>query len=178
MKGDTILNEFTPSNDTTYNYFVIKNKDKEGLRYDSLNSLNGSNFKLDSLLELINIDSINLKIFSVDLGIPYKIIKTKDKTLEVFLDNTKNGTDTIYRSFDKGMKDLDFSFSKLLDRQKNSKLYKTRFVQFLQVKNYYSAQKFVKRTDITDEIRRVEINNKKSFIKLFEKFEHQRKNLK
>lgn len=170
IKGDTISNELVLTNDTTYTYFVFKKNAKEGLRYDSLNALNGTNFKLDSLLVLINVDSANLKFFSVDLGIPNKIIKTKDKTLEIFLDNTGNGTDTIYRYFDKGMKDLNFSFSKLLDSQKTSKLYKTRFVQFAQNKDYSSAERFIKRTDVIDEIKREKISNQQLLIKLFEKF--------
>lgn len=177
LNRDTIFNELIPSNDTTYTYFVLEENAKIGRRYDSLSSSNGSNFKPDSLFELINIDSANLKIFSVDLGKPYKITKEKDKILEVFLNHTVNGTDTIYRYFDKGLSDLQFSFSQLSDTQKKSKLYKTRMVQFSPNTNYKPTQSFVIRTDITDEIKRLKIDNQTPIIKLFEKFEHESEKL-
>ena len=128
---DTIFNEIIPSNDTTYTYFVVENKAKTGRRYNSLSSSNGSNFALDSLLKLINIDSSNLKIFSVDLGKPYKIIRQNNSIEEIFLVHNANGADTTYRYFDKKLSDLHFSFSQQLDKQKKASYIKLEWSYFL-----------------------------------------------
>ena len=171
IKGDTVLNEIVPGNDTTYTYFIIKDKAEEGQRYATLTSLKGTKFKLDSLLELINLDSSNLKVFGIDLGKPYKVFKEHKKISEVYLDRTKNGVDTIYRYFDESLNGLKFSFSPSLDKQKKSKLYKTKLVQFYFDENNNSKQRIVNKTEVVDEIKPMKITNKENLLSFFERFE-------
>lgn len=170
IKGDSVLNILVPSTDTVYTYYVIENKKKNGIKYNSLNSSKGDKFKLDSLLQRKNIGYSRLKIFSIDLGKPYKVDKKNGKISEVYLDSVKQGmVDTIYRFFDKDLNDLEFSFSKSLDKKMRSKLYKIKLVQL----NTDTAkrQHFIKRTEVIDEVRRIKIRNAAEVLGLFKRFE-------
>ncbi|MFD2582109.1 hypothetical protein ACFSR6_06395 [Pedobacter vanadiisoli] len=168
-KRDTVINELLLAKDTSYTYYLIKNLAKTGICYKSLTSVQGIKFERDSLMIAMNLDSNNLKIFSLNLGHPYKTTIKEKQELEVFLDKSEYSTDTVYRYFDKNLAEIQFSFAPSLDKEKGSKLYKTRFVQFHHKKHDKNLT-FVERTDIIEEFKLMKISNEKPIKELFDRF--------
>lgn len=175
-----INNEIRPTNDTTYNYFIVERNRNVGFVYDSLKAGNKKQFKLDSLKIDLGINDENLEVYGVPLGIPSKTrinVKTKRIEFEEYHSKKlKNDADTIFRFYDDKLKKFDFSFSPALDKEKKSKLIKSHFV-YLQKKKTTSKPPYKTRIDFVDYIEEIKVNYSKDLINLFERFKEDSKNL-
>ena len=171
-KNDSIINEMVESPDTIFRYFIIKNNASIGLVYNSVEAKSGSYFHLDSLLEAINLQPSNLRIFNLALGEPFKVVKHGHKVVEVFLEDGIAGKDTTYRYYDKQMSKLRFSFSDSLDKAKRKKLYATKFTQYRTGAYNFNSNKNVISTDLFVSIGYTHPKNKDKLLGLFLNFEH------
>lgn len=170
-----IENEIAPTTDTVFRYFLVKNKDSIGLAYDNLNvETKGTKFQLDSLLERLTINEKNMEVFALDLGVPIDVEKA-GKSVKIEKYYTKSDpqdADSIYRYYDSRLKNIPFSFAPELDKQNNSKLYKTRLI-------YLPKTKDKPREELITEIKEVGINHsaKEKLMGLISRFEIDYKNI-
>jgi len=167
VNGKNINTELVPTTDTTFKYFIVKNNDSIGLAYDSLTTLDkGKLFQLDSLLERLAIDKLNMKIFALDLGRATSIEQTgqSGKVEKYFTKKSEGDADSIYRYYDKNFKDINFSFAPELDKLNKSKLYKTRFI-------YLPKDKSKAKQELICEIKEVQLTNKSKMMELMRRFE-------
>lgn len=176
-----IHNEARQTNDTSYKYFIIKKDRNIGIVYDSLRAGNKQHFKLDSLKIDLGINSENLEVYGVPLGIPSRVKKNAKSNKIEFEEyqskKLKNDADTIFRFYDDKLKKFDFSFSPLLDKEKGTKLVKSHFI-YLYGKKTNSKIAYKTRTDFVDFIEEVKVNYSEDLINLFERFKEDNKNLK
>ncbi|MFI5450571.1 hypothetical protein ACHMWN_00265 [Pedobacter sp. UC225_61] len=118
--------------DTSYIVHVFQKGSKNGLSYhlDSFKEEKGIVFNIDSLLQTLGLDKQNMLLLNLDLGKPDKVIKEKNVVIEKFSFTKKSASDpdSAYRYYDRRLRNVDFSFSERLDKQKNSKLVKTLFI--------------------------------------------------
>ena len=122
-----LIKKFLPY-DTTYSYYIIKEGFNQGLQYDSAEVITPNVFKKDSLLKSINLDMASLNVYGIDLGKPISVIKGRNFQIEKYGKLLEADPDSIYRYYDSGLNNLPFSFSPLLDKEKNKKLWKTVFI--------------------------------------------------
>lgn len=172
--GDTInLDDDAPSiiKEITYKYFVIKNSQEKGLSFNDVSSA-GKSFSLDSLLKSNGMDSLNKRIISVDFGSPNELIKAKNGKiiLEKFynLKKESDSPDTVFRYYNDQLKDISFSLSPSLDKEKQSKLYKSllvmKYPHSLDQKVDFQPYKF----EILDEMSLVTANCSKRQIEIYQ----------
>ncbi|WP_410220188.1 hypothetical protein [Pedobacter sp.] len=174
MRNDTIdLEFFNP--DTTFRYFVAKNNSDFGIEYD--NNLNRKNkVNMDSLLKEIGVHPSMFGAYKLDLGKPAKIEKqTTDIQIEKYLNKklVEDDSDSIYRYFDKSLVEINFSFSPSLDKEKNSKLFKTSFIHTYNDKKV--NRKNILRSEFYSEFKRISIVDPSFYISLIKKYEHDKK---
>lgn len=149
-----IMNELVPTTDTTFKYFIIKKEERIGLMYDSLTTKEmGKKFYLDSLLERLTINRENMKIFELELG---KAASENEignsKTVQRFYTKSLEGeADSIYRFYDEGLKNIEFSFAPKLDSINKSKLYKVQLI-------YLPKDRNNPRHELISEIKEVKIS--------------------
>lgn len=172
IAGDSIINRVYPTKDTITNYFVVKDEAKEGLRYDSVYT--PRRFRLDSLLEMLSINESNKKGFESDLGQPSRI-KTEGPNNEILIEQyftktDKSDVDSIYRFYDNRLRDIGFSFSRKLDMQRNSKLYK---ISHILLPTMSANGSFTSRSEMTIEIKKVKLKHQEQdkLIEVFNRFE-------
>lgn len=126
------MNSTVTKIDTSYMYFVYRKGTKEGLVYNRRtgDSLKGIPFHIDTLIKSVGLDSNNLSGLGNDLGEPLHIIKDKTRLLEKYVLKRVNSEtpDSIYRYYDTGYKNVEFTFSKALDQKHNSKLVRVQSI--------------------------------------------------
>ncbi|TCC88039.1 hypothetical protein EZ428_20160 [Pedobacter frigiditerrae] len=124
------IDEIVTKEDISYVVYVYQKGSKNGLSYhlDSFRQEKGIVFNVDSIIKGLSLDQ--QPVLSIDLGKPIEVLKEKDVEIEKFLNSKKKPSDpdSIFRYYDRGLRNIDFSFSEKLDRQKNSKLVKTLFI--------------------------------------------------
>ena len=154
--------------DTTYLYYVSKKDDSKGILYNAVASKAVMTYSKDSLIRALNFDEESLRIFSVKLPKPVETLKNKLGKIEVEKFDSKileTDADTIYRYFNDKLKKVDFTFSKNLDKEKDSKLSKTTFI-YLKDNKPNSQPRIISHTGI----RKIEARNPKELTQLFGRF--------
>lgn len=122
-----VIDEKVISIDTTHAVYVRKKNQKYGIEYslERLNSVPGISFNADSLFETLTFYSKGLSNYNLDIGRPKRIINKFNQKIEKYAIKSELGQlDSIYRFYDKSMKNIPYSFSKKLDIINDSKLYK------------------------------------------------------
>jgi hypothetical protein len=127
--ADTIVsNEDSVFSKKTYLYYLIKNGEKTGKRYDTLDSA-GEKFYLDTFLNQSNMGPEHEVFLSKDFGRLTKLIKTGHKTIEKFSSlEGESKLDTLFLYYDDWLKTVDFSISPYRDAKSKSKLQKFLYV--------------------------------------------------
>lgn len=172
------VDEVITKQDTSYMVYVFEKGRKNGISYhlDSFKEKHGTVFNVDSIIKELSLDDQNNQILNMDLGRPNEVLREKQVVLEKFLLSKKKPSDpdSIYRYYDRGLRNIDFSFSKKLDRQKNSKLVKTLFIynqtNVLERSKEYTIPRRVMETSM------VRVNKDIDYLKeIFEKFQKDKK---
>ncbi|MFD0939391.1 hypothetical protein [Pedobacter boryungensis] len=171
-KNGQVINDKVVGADTLYRFFVTRKGEKYGLKYnlETFETEKGTYFSVDSLLSDLLIGPADLKHFDTDLGKPTYVQKKGKVIVEAFAVHQSN-LDTIYRYYDSDLMDFDFSFSKRLDEQKKSKLFKTIFVFNSISKGSGISNPEIPRTEIFYEINKVKDKNVEKYEKIFNKYE-------
>ena len=167
-KNGVIINKVMPL-DTSYSYYLIKNGYKKGLKFTDINAKNGNSFSGDSLLRALNIHPSLLGIYSVELGKPSEVKKERNREIEkYFSKEIDSDPDSIYRYYDASLVNIPFTFSPLLDKRKNSKLFKTFFLYAADKKNKRSQRPRIEGITAFEKIALIDSN---TFINIFKTFE-------
>jgi signal peptidase I len=131
--GDTIkMEDPGPSiiDKITYTYHIYKKGKNTGLSFGDTYS-KGKPFVPDTLFHHTNISTAHQDATGMDFGQPQQVVNSQGKVmLEKFynLDTAKKMPDSVFRYYDKSLKDFNFSLSPKLDREKQSKLIKSIYV--------------------------------------------------
>lgn len=162
-------------NKISYKYLIAAKGNLYGDLYDSLNAHTGKKTNIDTFLLQQGFLGCNFyNAFSVKAtdSLVQRIFLNKSNVLEKYVTVRKTDesyNDTTYLYFTKDLTDIDFSFCKELDRAKNMKLYKSRFIYNKTFTNKYSfplpARELwysIQRTTIKDKMKLIAfINSKK-----------------
>jgi hypothetical protein len=118
--------------DTVILVYCVQNGNKKGLLY-TLKNFRGetpTTFNADKMMQELTITNEDLKTFDYQLGTPKQIIKNGSEIVHKFSieKTTFADADSIYRFYNSDLNNVEFSFSKDLDKKNRAKLYKTVFV--------------------------------------------------
>lgn len=165
-----VIGDKVVGTDTTYWVYASQKGKKHGIKYGlkSFRTDTGTIFSVDSLLTDLLIGPDNLKIFDQDIGKPIEVLRKGNVLTEKYVMNKY--VDTIYRFYNKDLKDIDFSFSKRLDEEHQSKLYKTLYINNPFPKGTILPDQEVPRREIFYEVKQLRNNDVKTFEEIFEKF--------
>jgi len=138
----------------------------------------GKVFDIDSAKEelTLSLTDKDYETFNYELGNPAGVFKNGKILIEKFAIK-KTGVDdidSIYRYYNEGYKDIDFSFSKKLDQQKKSKLYKTLFVYNAIPKGINSTDVAIPRREFFRGMAKVSDKRTGIFNEIIEKFKEDR----
>ena len=126
--GDTIIDNSEPDmtiEKITHQYYVFKKGGKKGVFYDEDRGKT-EEFSVDTLFIESNLGKENEDGISSELGNPIEVKKQGKRRSEKYYNLKKEiGIDTVLRFYDDALKDIPFSISKKLDRERNSKLTKS-----------------------------------------------------
>lgn len=176
FKGDSIDVHFT-NPDTTFRYFVIKSNNHFGMKYEKLDSKKGSRFSLDSLLKEIGIHPSMQDVFSMDLGKPKAIVQ-RNNHIQIYKYLNKklapSDPDSIYRFFNNNLNKIAFSYSPMLDKQHNSKLFRTSFIYLYKKSNSENVLKL----DTYSELKEISLVKPEGYIALIDNYENDVKSIK
>lgn len=182
-EGNVIKNIGHESKDTLFNYFLTKKGMDKVLMYEALDSKNYIIINRDSLLRKFNINEENLETLSFDLGVPNQTIRNKKTNvieIEHFVEKNpqESYADTTSRYYNIKLKDIDFSYSPALDKEKKSKLAITRFI-YLPRRTKQKDGKFEMSPYIEDSSMMRETRTKREdiYLALIERFKRDSKNL-
>lgn len=171
--------------DTVYFAYVTCKGCQFGLEYsiENFRSEKGIVFNVDSVLtdELtFSFSTVRnySKFFDYDWGTPVEVIKKGKTLIEKFAPPKKdhNSIDSIFRYYDKDLKDIDFTFSRRLDEQHKSKLCNTMMVANMLPKGILSEIDIPKRI-YYHELKRSTYKNMDELNEIFEKFKKDKKEL-
>lgn len=126
LDGD-IIDEKANSIDTLHKVFVKKKNQSEGVEYnlETMENSKGKTFDADSLWKTLSFHHTRYPDYSKDKGKLVKIIKKGNIKIDQYaLKFEIGGIDSVYKFYDKSMKDIPFSFSRRSDSLSNSKLFK------------------------------------------------------
>ncbi|RZK37774.1 MAG: hypothetical protein EOO90_24370 [Pedobacter sp.] len=165
-----VYKEGEVTHDTTYSYHMIENGYINGLKYDSLTTIVGKEFKVDSLLDRINIGKShqlgNSMIFDSKLVSSSTDKKNGKLISEKYVSQGASEFDTLYRYYDYSMNTIEFSLAPLVDKKTGTKL-----VKLIGIKN---PRKFkthaINRECIITEFERTSYKNPSEILALIEKF--------
>lgn len=175
------IDQIVTKKDTSYFYYIIKKDAKEGLMYKEDSKDNsGVVFKLDSMMKFLSIDSSSYKILELELNNPIEVVKHKEQKIEkyAFKKTSITDPDTIYRYYDRDLTNVDFTFSKLLDKKNNSKLVKTIFIFNQQPKAIAKTNEDIPKREMSWEMKTGKIDNLEKLNGYIQQFEVERKKLK
>ncbi|MFA6278147.1 MAG: hypothetical protein WC622_15465 [Pedobacter sp.] len=177
-----IIDEKVKSIDTLYTIFVRRKNQKSGIEYalEKINDNSGKPFNADSLWETLSFykKSSSSKNFDSDIGKPLAIIEKGNLRIEKYAMKLELGqVDSIYRYYDKSMKDIPFSFSRKLDTQNKGKLFKILGISNEIPKGLLLPDMAVPRREFFHEMKVVTEKNKKKYLDIFKKFEQDSKRL-
>lgn len=173
-EGDVISEELKTT--LVFSYFLHKEKEISGLMYDSVNAGTYSEKLLvDSVLSkhafkggFNCLDNNKKKIAVVEEG---------DYSIETYIPAIKNSSsyDTTYLYFSKELKDLKYSFSPELDRERHAKLFRIKHVR----NPVMSAEgkTLVPRIEYLFDLKRMKVGNEKPLKNLVNRFSLTNKSL-
>lgn len=124
---DQIVDEQVSSIDITHVVLIREKGQPIGLQYSLDQKFDEQiiSFNADSLWQTLSFHSNSLKNFDMDLGRPIKVFVSGNKKKEIYAMHLGIGqVDSIYRFYDKNLKDIPYSFSMKNDKINKSKLYK------------------------------------------------------
>lgn len=176
--NDNIIGDKVVKADTSYIVYALKKGDRRGLKFTLENFRNENGI-------IINADSLSLalgfsdKAFNYELGTPNTLVQNGNKKIEKYATKKTNigEADSIYRYYDESLKKIDFSFSKRLDEQNKSKLYKTTFIYNKIPKGAFLPDMEVPRRELWYEMKIGKDKNLKRLEEILLKFEKERKKL-
>lgn len=152
-----------------FSYFLHKEKEISGLMYDSVNAGTYSEKLLvDSVLSkhafkggFNCLDNNKKKIAVVEEG---------DYSIETYIPaiNVSSSYDTTYLHFSKKLKDLKYSFSPELDRDRNSKLFRIKHVRNPVISP--EGKTLVPRIEYSFDLKRMKVENKNPLQSLIDRF--------
>lgn len=126
--GDTIIDESEPDmtiEKITYCYYVYKHGQQKGLFYNEETG-KVKYFSVDTLFEQSNLGKSKQGFIDKDLGVPKEIRRVGKKIYEKYYGfKEADEIDTIFRHYDEGLKEINFSISEKLDQEKQSRLVKS-----------------------------------------------------
>ncbi len=164
-----IIDKKILSSNTKFHYWIYKNGDSSGLRFDTIGTEINSKFKVDSLIEEktpfkegISMDSYRLWEKLIDSA---KHFITEKYVPEV---KTETTPDSSFLYFRNDWSDINFSFANKLDIQKKAKLYKFRMLFNPIPKGKNTVD--IPGREIIAEIRKPSVQNREEIIQLFENF--------
>jgi hypothetical protein len=119
--------------DSSYQLSVFKTTEHLGLQYSfKKNEINNliDRVEIDSVLKTASLDKKNLSYFSLDFGKPFSSNSSDHEKIEKYVPEkkTQGEPDTIFRTYDKRLRNITFSFSPELDKKNKSKLVKTAYL--------------------------------------------------
>ncbi|PWS28072.1 hypothetical protein DHW03_10985 [Pedobacter yonginense] len=165
---DSLVNENSLIVDTLYKYFLFNQSRKHGLLIDSLRSINGKVFSVDSLRNVkrwgnFNLDSFKLVAVINNPNLHQVIAEKYHKPNKDLSD--ENDPDSLYLFYDKSLNNIPFSFSSKIDEEKKAKLSKIQVVF-----NSRKSDKFMltlPRRAYSFEIVRAQIKDRKKILDFF-----------
>ncbi len=109
-----------------YNFFVYDTSKKYGYLIKEIDSSLVTKVNADSILKSSGFEGGKGNLFKVNQKDFKRVTKYKDNVIEeVYISNDLSGSvDSTLIYFDKGLNDIPFSWSSILDKKYNSKLYK------------------------------------------------------
>jgi len=176
-KNDSIISEKVETG-VAYNYYLFKEKQALGIKYDSINAKDGIKFLVDSL--------INAKIFfksGINLDSNYqlnrKVRLTKFSDAEIYQGKNKkdeNAPDSIYLFFSSNFDKVPYRFSEKLDSTHQKKLFKIQIIYNPLKSKKYSFP--IPRRELLFEMKKTPIPHQKSINNLFRRFEETQPGIK
>ncbi|WP_216847253.1 hypothetical protein [Pedobacter boryungensis] len=176
------IDEKVKSIDTLHTVFIKKKNQKSGIEYDfeKINTDSGKPFNADSLWETLSFykKSSSAKNFDSDIGKPLAVIEKGNIKIEKYAMKLEIGqVDSIYRYYDKSMKDIPFSLSEKFDKQNKSKLFKILGICNEIPKGVLLPDIAVPRREFFHEMKIVVEKKPKKYLDIFKKFEEDSKKL-
>lgn len=156
--------------DKTYEYFTYKKGDLYGSYTITLNDSVNKKYLVDSLRKSKGFYGVEMEKL---LDSSYFVNETMDKygiLIKKYIynsSNTENAFDTIYMYFNHKLKNIPFSFSKVLDSTIDSKLFKIRIVNLPQYSKQFSF--YMPLREIKMEVVKIAIEKTDSCISYLEK---------
>lgn len=168
IKGDTIHEKLVSSR-IAYNYFVYKNSDNFGYRFDSLEAESSQVFSVDSFLEKEAYSKFTFYNKTNDTLVASKTNRKGNELIEKYIprikyDETYPDSTFLYFRNEK-MKYNYFSFSHYLDSLKNRKLFKIVITFNPIPKGIYSFD--VPRRNMIFELKQIRATDEEKLIKFF-----------
>lgn len=166
----TVSNKTFIANKISYNYLIVSKGSSYGYMYDSLNSSTSKKTNIDTFLFQKGFGGCNFYngfLIKATGSLLQRTFLNKSNLLEKYVTVNKSGdsyNDTTYLYFTKDFNDMDFSFCKELDKAKNMKLYKSRFIFNKTFSNKYPFP--LPARELWYSIRRVMIKDKMQLIAL------------
>lgn len=118
--------------DTSFMAFIFNKTDSIGLSYnfDNFSNEEGKLFNVDSLLKVLTLREDDLKSLGANFGRLDEVSVNGHCKIEKFVvqKTSAQDPDSVFRYYNKNLKDIDFTFSKVLDNKNSSKFYKTLFI--------------------------------------------------
>ena len=126
-----VLSEMLTKTDTTYNYHVLAVGDKNniGLKYKDLDSVSGSSYKIDSMLNLYTRPNFPYFDASNDTLVSRKTARNSNVEVHRPLRKIDSSyPDFMYYYFDSKLSKKGYCFSKFLDSTRKSKVSKVMYI--------------------------------------------------
>jgi hypothetical protein len=172
-KGQVIDN-IVVKQDTVMLIYAMMSGNKKGLLYTLENFRNEAPtfFEAEETVQDLTISNDDLKTFSYQLGTPSQVIKKNSEMVQKFAIKKTSiaDADSIYRFYDSKLNDIVFSFSEQLDKENESKLFKTVFVYGKISKEKSMVNLEIPRRETVYKIKRIYNFDIDLYKEIFEKF--------
>ena len=113
-----------------FNYFIFKQNDSLGLKFDSASSKKGVSFNVDSLLKAKAFKGMNSYNDTDYSFVSKSVVGKRGEIVEKYVPSKKveNSFDSAYFYLTPDIFDTDISFSKLLEERRKMKIYKLELI--------------------------------------------------
>ena len=168
-KNDSIISEKLETG-INYNYYLFKEKQAVGIRYDSVNAKKGVKFLVDSFINSKTFFKSDINLDS-DYQLNKKIQLTKFSDAEIYYTENKkdeNFPDSMYLFFSSSFNKAPYKFSKKLDSTHQKKLFKIQIIYNPLRSDKYSF--LLPRRELLFEIQKISISDHDPINKLFARF--------
>ena len=171
VKADTVEEKHFLT--TRYNYLVYREGNKYGIWYETIHGKEFKKVSVDSLLSLKGkpVDFQYIVSRPNDTLIGKTILNNGNIFIEKYIHKTKpdeSFSDTTLLYYSRGLRDIIFSFSPMLDKMKESKLFKLRLVYNEAYSPKYSIIK--PKREISFEVQQIKVSNSEQLIDFFNRF--------